>query len=101
MAKLQKATNISSNATTIVSLVPCRLVAIIVNKAGASANTITVYDNSAGSGTKIATIDSVQTALGALEYDCNCDVGLTIVTATGTAPDITVITGPYQDSAGN
>src|SRR3954464_7748279 len=101
MAKINTPLNIAGNGTTVVSLVPCRLIAIIVNKPGATANTATVYDNTAGSGTKIATIDTTAAGLGMLGYDCNCLTGLTIVTATGTAADITVITGPYQDSAGN
>ena len=99
MAKLQSYVNISTNTTTIVSKVPCRLVKIVNNKAGASANTATVYDNTAGSGTKIATIDTTQASVSEWGYNCNCDTGLTVVTATGTAADITVIIGPYQDDS--
>jgi hypothetical protein len=99
MSKLQTYINITTNATTVASKVPCRLVKIINNKPGASANTATVYDNTAGSGTKIATIDTTQAAVSEWGYDCNCDTGLTVVTATGTAPDLTVIIGPYQDES--
>lgn len=49
----------------------------------------TIYDNTAGSGTKIGTIDTtagVQTFL----YDVAFSTGLTIVTAAGTASDMTL-----------
>jgi len=64
--------------------------AITINTKGASANTATVYDNTAGSGTKIATIDTTA-SVGTLRFDAAFSTGLTIVTATGTAADITVL----------
>lgn len=82
--------NISTNATTVVKIGSGVLHSIIINDAGVSANTATVYDNTAGSGTVIATIDTVTTG-GTLDYGCDFSTGLTIVTATGTAANITVI----------
>lgn len=82
-------TNITTLATTVVSANPGTLAAICINTKGATANTATVYDNTAGSGTKIATIDTTA-AVGCLRYDVAFATGLTVVTATGTAPDMTV-----------
>ena len=59
---------------------------IVVNTVGSS-STATVYDNTAGSGTKIATINT-DTKL-TFKYGCRFGTGLTIVTV-GT-PDITVV----------
>jgi predicted transglutaminase-like protease len=95
MSNLQRPKNITANGTTVVSLVPCRLLWITINTKGASANVATVYDNTAGSGSKIGTIDTVNNG-GTLWYDVDCDTGLTIVTATGTCADLTVVTAPYQ-----
>lgn len=84
--------NIASNATTTVKSGTGRLVALVFNKAGASSNTATLYDNTAGSGTKIATLDTTTVvAPVAVNYNLQFDTGLTVVTATGTAADITVV----------
>lgn len=79
--------NITTQTTTTVAAGPCRLVGITVNTGAASA-VATVYDNaSAGSGTKIATVDT--SATGNFFYGTRCTNGLTIVTSGGNA-DITV-----------
>ena len=80
--------NINSNATTVVKHVPGKLHSIVVNTVSASSNTCTIYDNTAGSGTKIGTLSTL--TAGTYLYDVMFNTGLTIVTATGTAPDITV-----------
>ena len=49
-----------------------------------------VYDNTTATGTIIGTIDPVYTQM-VFEYDLAFSTGLTIVTANGTAADITVI----------
>lgn len=82
--------NIISNATTTVKSGAGNLHAVCLNKVGASANTATIYDNTVGSGTKIGTVDTTQAGVGCLVYDVKFSTGLTIVTATGTAGDITV-----------
>ena len=83
------ANNIKTNATTVVKSGGGFLHAITINTKGATANTAIVFDNTAGSGTTIATIDTT-TAVGTLILDVKFSTGLTIVTATGTAPDMTV-----------
>lgn len=85
---------ISTNATTVVKSSAGFLHSITIGTAGASANTITVYDNTAGEGTVIAVLDGVTGALSGAPVNFVFDVcfktGLTIVTATGTAAKITV-----------
>src|SRR3569623_440263 len=86
-------TNLAANATTTIRTGPGILHAININTKGASANVITVYDNTAASGTKIATIDSTVT-YGSLLFDLTFSTGLTIIIGTGTAADITVSWAP-------
>jgi hypothetical protein len=78
--------NVSTATTTTCKSGSGVLERIIVNT-GASTTTVTVYDNTAGSGTKIATAST--TAQGTLIYGCHFGTGLTVVTS-GTA-DITVV----------
>lgn len=80
---------ISTNATTAVKSGAGELHSICINTKGATANTATVYDNTAGSGTIIAVVDTTSN-VGCLTYNLGFATGLTIVTATGTAPDMTV-----------
>lgn len=84
-------TNIAAAATTVVKSGGGRLAYITVNKAVAS-GVITIYDNTAASGTKIATITHPATLLKnqyCLEYEARFSTGLTIVTSS--TDDITVV----------
>lgn len=84
-------TNIAGAATTVIKTGPGVLVGIIVNKAVAS-GVITVYDNTAASGTKIATITNPATLVHSqinLPYGVKFSTGLTVVTSA--ADDITII----------
>ena len=80
--------NITADATTVLKTGPGYLHTVCVNTPAATA-TITVYDNTAASGTKISTITSFASVSGCFTYDAAFWTGLTIVTATA-APDITV-----------
>jgi hypothetical protein len=80
---------ISANGTYVIARGKCVFGRLTINTKGASSNTITIYDSTTGSGTKVATIDSTS-AIGSLFYDVQLLNGLTIVVATGTAADITV-----------
>ena len=82
--------NINTNTTSTVKSGAGVLKRIVVNKVGASSNTCTIYDNTTATGTIIGTIDPVHTQM-VFEYDLAFSTGLTIVTANGTAADITVI----------
>lgn len=78
-------TNITSTTTTTVKSGSGILRRITINTTAAGA--ITVYDNTAASGTKIATFPS-SAVVGTYEYGVRFTTGLTIVTAA--ASDITV-----------
>lgn len=85
----QKFTNITTATTTVVKGAPGKLVHIVVNKPVAM-STITIYDNTAGSGTKIGTVtNSAVTTPYFLDYDLRFATGLTSVTSG--ADDITVV----------
>lgn len=77
--------NIATGTTTVVKSGTGILNAITVNTTAAGA--ITVYDNTAGSGTKIATLKA-SVVEGTYEFNVAFKTGLTIVTAA--ASDITV-----------
>lgn len=83
--------NIISATTTIVKSGAGILRSVIFNKAN-SLTSITVYDNTAGSGTKIGTVTNPLTLLSsqfAQDFNCGFNTGLTIVTS-GT-DDITIV----------
>jgi hypothetical protein len=80
-------TNITTSTTTTCKSGAGTLRSITINQAGTSASTAVVYDNTAGSGTKIGTLDTLSGSR-TLTYDVSFATGLTIVT-TG-APDLTI-----------
>lgn len=88
---MAKYLNIAGAATTVVKSGRGMLFGVTVNKAIAN-GVITIYDNTAASGTKIGTITHPGTLLQnqyALDFfRANFDEGLTIVTSA--ADDITV-----------
>lgn len=63
---------------------------VVVNTVGTT-TTIVLYDNTAGSGTKIATIDTSVIGAGLYQYDAIFTTGLTSVTAGVAAADVTVL----------
>lgn len=71
--------NISTTTTTVVKSGAGILHAITINTTAAAA--ITVYDNTAGSGTAIATIAASPVIGSTFLYDVSFSTGLTIVTA--------------------
>jgi len=82
-------THITTNATTSIKSGSGLLSRVCVNTKGASANTLTIYDNTAASGTVIGVMDTT-TGVGCAIFDVAFKTGLTVVTATGTAADVTV-----------
>lgn len=90
-------THISTNTTTAVRTGPCVLHAVAINKAGASANVATVYDDvSGGTTTPVAVIDTTRAGLGYIQYDITLLNGLQVVTGTGTAGDLTICWTPIM-----
>lgn len=81
--------HISTSTTTTVKSGAGVLHAISVNTKGTVASIITVYDNTAGSGTVIGVVDSLNLS-GAFIFDVIFATGLTLVTTGTVAPDITV-----------
>ena len=61
---------------------------IVVNTIGTTSS-VTVFDNSAGSGTVIAVMSTL--VQNSIEFNCSYSNGLTIVTSGGAAADITVV----------
>lgn len=81
--------NITTATTTVVKTGPGVLVSIVIN--AANTGTITIYDNTAASGTKIATIAAGATAGSTFGYLAQFATGLTVVTSA--ADNITVVYG--------
>lgn len=81
--------NITTATTTTVKASAGTLHTICVNSLGTVASTAIVYDNTAGSGTKIATLNTLA-LLGCQTLDVAFSTGLTIVSTGTVAPDITV-----------
>lgn len=80
--------NITGDATTVVKSTPGYLHTVCVNTPAAT-TTITIYDNTAASGTKIGTITVYASLPKCQTYDVAFWTGLTVVTAVATS-DITV-----------
>lgn len=78
----------ATSATTVVKSGVGVLHSIVINTRGTS-STATIYDNTAGSGTVIAIIDTTLSTTSFV-YDLNFATGLTVVTAGATPADITV-----------
>lgn len=85
-----KFTNITSATSTTAHSGKCILERIVVNST--AAGTIIVYNNTADSGAKVATLPS-SAAVGGYEYGCLCSLGVRVV--TGAAYDLTVVTTPF------
>lgn len=82
-------TPITGQATTVIRSTPGILHTITFNKPTAT-GVVTIYDNTAASGTKIGTITIPASPMPVtLTYDAHFTIGLTIVTGTADS-DITV-----------
>ena len=83
--------HLNSTGTTTIKSGAGILRRVVINTRGGLLNTFTIYDNTSGSGTVIAAIDTVNGVSGQFEYGVSFSTGLTVVNATGTSADITVI----------
>ena len=83
--------HLNSTGTTTIKSGAGILRRVVINTKGSASNTFTIYDNTSGSGTVIAAIDTVNGVSGHFEYNVAFSTGLTVVNATGTSADITVI----------
>ena len=82
--------NITTTGTTTIKSGAGIFRRLVINTKGVSSNTFTIYDNTAGSGTVIATVDTVNSTCS-LEYGLAFSTGLTIVSASGASANATVI----------
>ena len=87
MDKFKTFTHIATATTTVVKSKQGILNKIICNDA--TSDIVTIYDNTAASGTVIAILAAGVLAGTEIEYDCVVALGITVVTAG--ADDITVI----------
>ena len=83
--------HLNSTGTTTIKSGAGILRRVVINTKGGAFNTFTVYDNTSGSGTVIAAIDTANGVSGNFEYNVAFSTGLTVVGAIGTSADITVI----------
>lgn len=81
--------HITGNATTLAKSGPGTLHSVLINVSGLLATRATIYDNTSGSGTVIAVIDTTKSE-PLFTYNVSFSIGLTIVT-TGGAVDLTVV----------
>ena len=89
----QASSNLTRNITTNgITQITGRfvLLRIIVNTKGGSSNTATIYDSATTNENKIGTIDTTVTER-VIECGYPFSNGIRIVTATGTAPDLTLV----------
>lgn len=80
--------NLDSNATTTLKTGTGTLHTVTINTRGVT-STVVLYDNIAGSGTKIATIDTTLN-MTSFVFDAAFSTGITAVTTGGTPADLTV-----------
>ena len=82
--------HLNANGTTTVKSGAGVLRRIVINTRGGLLNTLTIYDNTTATGAVIAVIDTAA-AGGEFGYELDFTTGLTVVLASGTAADITII----------
>lgn len=82
--------NTNTSTTTVIKNSPGVLKRVVINTKGTVASTVTIYNNTAGSGSIIGIIDSLNLS-GSFEYNATATIGITIVTTGTVAPNVTVI----------
>lgn len=80
--------NITTKTTTVVKASAGTIMRLMVNKLG-TADTVAIYDNTAGSGTLVGTFTSA--LVGSYTIDATMGTGITVVTGGTTAGDYTII----------
>jgi hypothetical protein len=83
------ASHLAATATTLVKTGAGLLHGVTVNAKGTGTSTVKVYDGLTAGGTLLASIDTTNLA-GLFLYDIAFAVGLCVVIAGSTAPDVTV-----------
>ena len=85
--------NLSTAETRVLKYGPGQFHKVIIGGAGSTNSSIVFYDNTAGSGTKIATLatSSANTGIQGLTFDLSFSIGLSYVSVGTTVPSITVV----------
>ncbi len=83
--------HLNANGTTTVKSGAGVLRRIVINTRGGILNTLTIYDNTTATGAVIGVVDTSVAEAGAFDYELDFTTGLTVVLASGTAADITII----------
>lgn len=85
-------THLNTNATTTISSGDTRLFLVTINTIGATANVLTLSDTTTGA--VIAVIDTTRAGIAFYDFGgIRVSGGVKAVMATGTAADVTIITG--------
>lgn len=82
--------NMTTSTTTTFKSGAGVLHTVTINSLGTVASTISIFDNTAGSGTSIAVLNSLTTGQNTYTYDVAFSTGLTLVTTGTVAPNVTV-----------
>lgn len=83
--------HLNALGTTVVSAQGGTLKRVVINSKGATANTLTLYDNAAtATGNVLGVIDTTAN-VGFLEFECGINNGLVAVLAVGTSADVSII----------
>jgi len=84
--------HINTLSTNVIKLGPGTMQRMCINTPGTASNAITIYDNTAGSGKVIASfVASAQSSAVEFDYNVPFFTGLTVVSATGTSADVTIV----------
>ncbi len=86
-------TNINgTTAGTLIKQGAGNLRRVTINTKPGTSGVLTIYDNTAASGTKIATIDSFNAVIGSIDFDVPCSKGIFVtITAGSGTPDHTIL----------
>ncbi len=76
-------------STTVVKTTKGRVAQVVVTSLGTTGGTVTIYDNTAGSGTKLLVIPEAQPIGTVYKVDMPATIGITVVNAAN-APALTV-----------
>ncbi len=82
--------NMTTSTTTTFKSGAGVLHTVTINQLGTVASTVSIFYNTAGSGTSIAVLNSLSTGEGTYTYDVAFTTGLTVTTTGTAAPNVTV-----------
>ena len=79
----------NTNSTKLINTGPTLLHAVTINKKGATANVLTLYNGVDNTATEKFVLDTTA-GVGQVPYDLTFDLGLYVELATGTAADLVI-----------